>query len=259
MGRGIPPAPAVWVDMQRFTMEVAGCVGDVTAEFDSTKAYFTPYLTEKAADFAVTPGENDRAFEQQASIREALAEGIHPRQYTPPHLERAAILRSFAEFAFRRDILLLHGSCVALDGLGYLFTAPCGTGKSTHTRLWRQVYGERAVMVNDDKPFVSLREEGVWVSGSPWCGKHGLGSNITVPLAGVCILSRGGENRIFPLSPAEALTFLITQVYHPLDPEKDPLPLLEELAERIPLWHLTCQPTPAAAALAGETIHPDTK
>ena len=50
--------------------------------------------------------------------------------------------------------IMLHSSCVVVDDKAYLFTARSGTGKSTHTRLWCQLFGDRAVMVNDDKPFL---------------------------------------------------------------------------------------------------------
>jgi hypothetical protein len=51
-------------------------------------------------------------------------------------------------------------------------------------------------MINDDKPFLQLRRDRVHVCGSPWNGKHGLDSNVSLPLNGICILSRGQENRI---------------------------------------------------------------
>lgn len=240
-------------------MEVAGCVGTVTAEFDSTVSYFAPYLTDKPGEFTLTPGAEARELEQRESVREALEEGIRPRRYAPANLERRAILRGFAEYALEKNVLLLHGSCVAVDGWGYLFTAPCGTGKSTHTRLWREVFGSRAVMVNDDKPFVSLRSDGVWVSGSPWCGKHGLGSNITVPLAGICVLSRGSENRIRPLPPEEALPLLLPQSYRPLRPESAPVAqaLTQALSRRTPTWHMTCTISPTAPQIAWQAMHPN--
>ena len=46
------------------------------------------------------------------------------------------------------DTILFHGSVIAVDGEGYLFTAKSGTGKSTHARLWRETFGDRAVRVS---------------------------------------------------------------------------------------------------------------
>ena len=177
--------------MAQFKMKIAGSVAAVDSLFDSTPHYLKAYLTEDAPDFSVTVTESDLRFEQAELDKEALEEGFRRREFTDPFLERAAIQRAFAEFLFDRNILLVHGSTVAVDGRAYLFAAKSGTGKSTHTRLWRERFGSRAVMVNDDKPFLRLTETGVLVYGSPWNGKHGLGNNICVPLKAICILERG--------------------------------------------------------------------
>ena len=152
--------------------------------------------------------------------------------------------------------MLFHGSAVAVDGEGYLFTAHSGTGKSTHTRLWKQLFGDRAVMVNDDKPFLELRQEEVWLHGSPWSGKHGLDANICVPLTGLCILERGKENHIRAATIQEVLPMLQKQAYRPLDAEKESqfLALTDRLAGLAPLWKLACTKDPQAAQLAHETM-----
>ena len=242
--------------MGQFRMKIAGQVGAVTTCFESTMEYCRPYLTEDPADFSVSVTPEDRDFEQKASIEEALEEGIRPRKYGDPHLERAGIQRKFAEALFCRDILMVHGSAVALDGAGFLFTADCGTGKSTHTRLWREVFGSRAVMINDDKPFLTVGDSGVLISGSPWSGKHGLDTNITVPLKGICILTRGTQNRIRQMSPEEALPMLRKQSYRPLDPGKYDrfLELVELLAEKVPLWYLECNKEQEAARVSHDAM-----
>jgi hypothetical protein len=150
------------------------------------------------------------------------------------------------------DTLLFHGSVVSVDGEGYLFTALSGTGKSTHTRLWRQVFGQRAVMVNDDKPLLKFTDSGIDACGTPWNGKHRLGSNIQVPLKGLCILSRGSENRIRPISPREALPFLLQQCHRPQTPlaMARVLTLLDRLTTLTGLYSLECNMDPEAAEVA---------
>ena len=235
--------------MAVFKMKVAGAVAEVHPQFDSTMEYFRPYLTEEAADFSVTVSPEDREFEQQDALREALEEGMKPRTFTEPFLERAAIQRKFAEFLLERDALLFHGSTVALDGFAYIFTAKCGTGKSTHTRLWRQVF-PTAQMVNDDKPFLTLTADGVMAHGSPWSGKHGLSSNISVPLKGICILNRGPENKITPMAPADAMEMLLAQGYCPPETKEKFLELTERLANSVALWSMECNKNPEAAEVA---------
>ena len=151
---------------------------------------------------------------------------------------------------------MLHGSTVAVDGQAYLFTAPCGTGKSTHTRLWREVFGDRAVMVNDDKPFLRITFDGVLACGSPWTGKHGLGSNVSVPLKGICILSRGSENRIRLLAPEDAADFLRSQCFVPEDSEQAgrALELLDRLIRMVSLWQMECTKQPEAAITAHQAM-----
>ena len=250
--------------MAQFTMKIAGHAALVSPLFDSTKDYCRQYWTEDAPEFSITVTREDLEFEQDFLLREALEEGIRVRKFTDPFLDRAAIQRQFAEHLFDRDTLLLHGSTVAVDGKAYLFTAKCGTGKSTHTRLWRQVFGDRAVMVNDDKPFLRITEAGVLACGAPWSGKHGLDSNITVPLQGICVLERGPENRIRRAAPEEVRDMLQKQGYCPLSPEKHTryLSLIDKLMQTVPLWKMECTKEEAAAriahaAMSQETSHPD--
>ncbi len=243
--------------MPQFQMQIAGQTATVHALFDSTPQYCRAYLTEAAPDFSITVRGEDLIFEQTALDQEAAEEGFRRRVFTDPFLERAAIQRAFAEHLFDRKNLLFHGSAVAVDGKGYLFTARSGTGKSTHTRLWREVFGPRATMINDDRPFLQLAEDGVLVCGCPWSGKHGLDSNVTVPLAGICILQRGPADRIEPIDPMDALPMLRKQAYCPLSEEKHPefIRLVDKLAQNVPLWRMECTKSHQAAQVAWEAMH----
>ena len=242
--------------MAEFRIEIAGKVAAVSSLFESTRDYCRAYLTEKAPDFFVTVTREDLEFEQAALRQEAEEEGFRPRVFTDPFLDRAAIQRKVAENLFGSGVLLFHGSAVAVDGQGYLFTAKSGTGKSTHTRYWREVFGGRAVMVNDDKPFLRFEEGQIFLCGSPWSGKHGLDTNITVPLKALCILERGSENRIRPISPEEAMPMLLQQSIPPLDKGKLPkfLELVEMLANGTGLWHMECTKTPETARVSYTAI-----
>ena len=238
--------------MAEFTIEIAGFSAAVTSLFDSTRDYCRAYLTEKDPHFSivVTPADLES---QQAELREeALQEGMKPRIFTDPFLDRAVIQSKMAQALIPRDVLLFHGSTVAVDGEAFLFTADCGTGKSTHTRLWRQVFGSRAVMVNDDKPFLKISPQGILACGAPWSGKHGLDSNVTLPLKGICILRRGSENRIRPIGKAEAMAMLEKQSVPPNDTALFSAyrSLVDTLADTVPLWQMDCTRDAEAAVVA---------
>ena len=242
--------------MADFRIKIAGKTAAVTSLFDSTRDYCRAYLTEEDPDFSLSVSREDLAFEQEFLRLEAIEEGIKIRTFTDPFLDRAAIQRKVADHLLRSDVLLFHGSAVALDGKGYLFTADCGTGKSTHTRFWREVFGNRAVMINDDKPFLKITEEGVLACGAPWSGKHGLDANITVPLRGICILRRGSENTIRPIPPEEALPMLRKQACLPTDEGDLPLwqSLVDKLANAVPLWEMHCTKNSSAALVSQEAM-----
>ena len=153
--------------------------------------------------------------------------------------------------------VLFHGSAIAVDGEVYLFTAPSGTGKSTHTRLWRERFGDRAFMVNDDKPFLHLEEDGsITVYGAPWDGKHHLSRNVGLPLKGICILEQASENQIKKLAQKESFQTIYLQTYRTTqdaDVMKHTLEVLSGIMG-YPIWHLGCTISQEAVSLSYEAM-----
>ena len=156
---------------------------------------------------------------------------------------------------FARELLnfqgsFLHSSAVVLDGKAYLFSAPSGTGKSTHTEKWCRLFGAR--YLNDDKPALRL-VNGVWMAyGTPWSGKHDLSSNEGVPVGGIAVLRRGEENTITRLEPAQALPWIMSQSSYRLRREhmEKQLVLMDQLLRQVPIWQLACRNEDAAAEVS---------
>lgn len=242
--------------MAEFTITIAGSSARIHSLFDSTRDYCKAYLTDHAPEFLISISREELPKEQERLRQEALEEGLRFRRFPDPFLERSLIQQKLAEELLEQEILLFHGSTVALDGRAYLFTARCGTGKSTHTRLWRETFPGRAIMVNDDKPFLRFTEEGVLACGAPWSGKHGLDSNIALPLAGICILTRGPENRIRPADAGQVMELLLDQAIRPEDPRLLDISrrLVHRLADAVPLWQMECTKEPEAALVAWEAM-----
>lgn len=152
--------------------------------------------------------------------------------------------------------LMLHASAAALGGRAYLFSGPCGRGKSTHTHLWQQTFGEAVQVFNDDKPALR-RLDGRWYAyGTPWCGKDGINLNQKWPLGGICFLEKSQENRIRRLPAAEALPLILAQTTYRLQPHSMELLLasLDSLLREIPVFLLENRPEEAAARLSFETM-----
>ena len=209
-----------------------------------------------APDLAVQTMQSDIDFEREKSAREDEKEGIPARWFSDAYLETLAVYRKIAEKMPDYDIILFHGSCVAVDGVGYLFTAKSGIGKSTHTELWRELLGSRAVMVNDDKPLIRVTDAGATIYGTPWDGKHRLSTNIAVPLKALCILERAEKNSIRKITAMEAYPMLLQQAYRPLDSMAlcKTLTLIDKLASAVNLWRLGCNRDIEAARVAYEAM-----
>jgi len=244
-----------------FNLKIANKVFTILNIYTSTFDYCVQYITDESSDFTVPITQEDIELERVKSIRDEQMEGVLHHEYSVECLETTAVQRKITDFLFDCDVLLFHGSAVAVDGLGYLFTAKSGTGKSTHTKFWREMFGKRAVMVNDDKPFLQMSDKGVVVYGSPWNGKHRLGSNISVPLKAMCILERSTENWIKPISSSEALQILFQQSQRPRNSVNmiKYMELIDKLACRVEFYRMGCNMNPEAALMAYEVMSQERK
>lgn len=181
--------------------------------------------------------------------------------YVPGHhnpaLLRFGLWTLYNLAAVRQRTVAFHSSVIACRGRAVLFLGESGTGKSTHTRLWREhIAGAR--LLNDDSPIVSVRPEGIRVSGSPWSGKTPCYHNVELPVAAVVRLSQAPENRIRRLRPIEALGALLPSVPPTFARDErlqDALcDIVSEVISRVPVYHLACLPDAAAARLACDTV-----
>ena len=207
---------------------------------------------EIVPDLVVRTSQADIDFERGRSAATDAAAGRTARVPSDGYLETLAVYRQIAGAMPTWDTVLVHGSCVAVDGSAYLFCAPSGTGKSTHVRLWRELLGNRAMMVNDDKPLVRIEDGRAIAFGTPWNGKHRLSSDVAVPLRALCLLERAETNRIERVAPAQAHPLVLQHVYRPLDPAALALTLglVDRLIECVDLWQLGCNLDREAAELS---------
>ena len=233
--------------MEPFTIQIAGLVTRVHPMFSSTREYCRSYLSELAPEFDVVVTAQDLVREQELAELEAMEEGLRLRKFSDPFLERAVIQRKIARELLSRNTVLLHGSTVAVDGAAYLFTAPCGTGKSTQAELWRRY--RNAQIINGDKAIVYLASEGVSVSSLPLCGSSGICRNVSGPVQAIVTLSQSRENRICRLGGKDAVKALLSQLYvqrGEAEAVAGALALASGIAGRVPVFHLSCLPEVSA-------------
>lgn len=229
-----------------FTIRMAEKNIQVNNKYDYIKDYCKNYIVNNVApDFIV-----------EVSDDEILAEKSEEYSSTMGYLETLAVYRKICEKLVNDNIILVHSSVLMVDGQAVMFLAPSGTGKSTHSRFWRQVYGDRVTMINDDKPLVSVRTDNngthLTVYGTPWCGKHGIETNTSAPVKAIFILKRSETNYTKKLSPKEAFPYIYRQIYHPNNEMlmKKILPLMLTFAQNVDIFELGCNMEEEAARVA---------
>ena len=207
--------------------------------FGRTLEQAEPYLCEEAEPQIVMNADWQALQSRQPHLSKDDAEYISTGQF-------------FYNTLLRHSGFLLHSSAVVVDGRAYLFSAASGTGKSTHTQLWLDIFGDRAYMLNDDKPAIRY-EDGAWYAyGTPWSGKYDISTNARVPLAGICFLKRGEVNEIKPFTGSAAAFAFLEQTIRPANAaiRVKLMDLVEQLVKDVPFWQLSCNMGKEAAMVS---------
>ncbi|MFR7603666.1 MAG: hypothetical protein ACLUYV_08260 [Alistipes shahii] len=186
-----------------------------------------------------------------------------PGRHHPGHnpaLFRFGVWILFNIAALPLGAVAFHSSVIRYRGRGVLFLGESGTGKSTHTRLWRE-HIPGAELLNDDSPIIRATDSEALVHGSPWSGKTPCYRNESCPIAAVVRLSQAPHNRIRRLRLIESIGALLPSAPPAFARDErlsdDTCGLLSRLIAQVPVYHLECLPDAAAAQLACRTVFND--
>lgn len=216
--------------------------------------------TEKLCRKYEYSGDEEVKFVAEVTEEDIKAEQLLADEFPPAYLESLALFRKLCDYCLKNaNGIVFHSSAIAVDENAYLFTAPSGTGKSTHSRLWRELLGDRAFMVNDDKPIVRYEDGAFYVYGTPWNGKHRLDTNCRVKIKAICAISQAKENSIRKATTAEMLITILNQTIRPQDREDMDklLALIEKMLTEVDIYKLGCNISREAAELSYKTMSGD--
>ena len=202
-----------------------------------TEEYLKDYETNEA-DYELEVKVTDEmiAYEHRLNME------IHGDPMADALCEAVAVLRVICDYIIDRHGFFLHCSCLKYENKAIVFTAPSGTGKSTHARLWREYFGDKVEMINDDKPLVREKNGAFIIYGTPWNGKHRIGSNISAPISAIFFLEQAKENKTERIDTVTALTLLLQQTVIPQTKGalQKLLDMLSKLIEDVPMYKLYC-------------------
>lgn len=168
-----------------------------------------------------------------------------------------AMMIAFAFAAAKYNTLLMHASVIMNNGKGYLFLGKSGTGKSTHTALWKK-YIKDSELLNDDNPAIRVASDGqINVYGTPWSGKTPCYRNLRTEIGAIVRLEQFPTNIIQREIKIQAFASILsscsamiwdTSSYNKI------IDTVEKVASCTPVYYLKCRPDEEAARLSYETI-----
>ena len=215
-----------------------------------------PYAERLCADFEIGACQADMTVSASAEeIAEERAQ-YGEKTFSEGYCEGICLYRAIAERLPEFDGFVFHGAAVTVKGMGFIFAAPSGTGKTTHISLLLKNYPDEVKIVNGDKPIVR-KINGEWrVCSTPWAGKEGWKVNTTAPLAGIVLVERAEDNSICAVSPEENFDAVMRQVYIPKDAVacSMTLSLVDEMSEKVKFYRLGCNMDAAAAKCSYDAL-----
>lgn len=154
--------------------------------------------------------------------------------------------------------LIMHASLVRIGGRAVLFTAPCGTGKSTQARLWAELRG--AEVLNGDKAGLRFMGGELIAFGVPICGTSGICKNMALPVAAIVELSQAKATAIRRLAPSAAVQAVSANIYaERCVPWQNALETVLQIVGSVPVLHLACTPDESAIAALEQVLGEETK
>lgn len=156
------------------------------------------------------------------------------------YIEFIYIHAKLASILYEYKGVLIHGAAISYKNKGYLFIAPSGTGKSTHTNMWLDNLKD-ASPINGDKPIIRIINDSPIIYGTPWCGKEKIGSNVSYILDSIVILKRGETNSIRKIESKDFLNEIINQLFLPTDTSMlETFNIINKIFDKVRVFEMYC-------------------
>ena len=182
---------------------IADLVTEYTPLSEEFKAFLEPfsYDGDRATDITLRYTREDAESLLKKMVKET----------TFSQAESFGVSGIFNRSIIRHRAMLVHSSALICGGKAYLFSADSGVGKSTHTRLWLDAFGDEVHIMNDDKPVLRIYDDRILACGTPFDGGSGIALNETYPLGAIIFIERGEENSVRVPSDKEVIQKLYFQ------------------------------------------------
>lgn len=230
--------------------KIAGLVYEIEYKYDGLKRHFEDYLIDECS--------GEKIYHITYSQKDYDEVGADDCCANPSYIEFICIMQNII-MQLPKNRLVMHGAVVEYKNKAYLFTAPSGTGKTTHISMWTKYLKDKVRIINGDKPVLVVNEDEVIAFGAPWCGKEGWQINTNAPLAGICLLERGNENLIKEINPGKYIEYFLKELYIGSSKNTllDVVDIFEKISRSVRFYHMKCNISKEAAKCSFEKMTGD--
>lgn len=222
--------------------DIAEPSGMLLAETDSVDVfeddgafYFFYHITGEKVYYALRKVNKEKPSHHEIII---------PHEYEGKIWTRLVFsLINFDDIAAMMNASVFHASFIEYNGSAILFTAPCGTGKSTQAALWEKHQG--AEIINGDKVLIYEDNGSFFAAGLPFSGSSDICKNLNLPVKAIVRLSQAKENTVTRLTGINAYKAVFEGCYHSkwsADFNKITSDVAVSFAGNVPVYHLACLP-----------------
>lgn len=191
-----------------FNIKIVDIVISIEANYIETRDFFSKFLTkEKAIEYVKISKYEIEMFSKKIP------------NFTKQMCEKAILKYYIDKIAVDYDAFPFHASAISYKGDGYVFTALSGVGKSTHVKIWKETFGKDVIIINDDRPYLKVVGNRVYIYSHPQSGKHNLYNNTKCEVKIIGKIIRDDRNFIKRIPKSEMFPFLVQQTFTMDKPE----------------------------------------
>lgn len=217
--------------MIQFVVKIAEVNILIVGFYPETTHYFKDFLSDEPAVEQITVKEKN--------IKEYKEK--YP-QFNERQCERAFVKYRMDSILVGYNAFPVHASALAYNDKAFLFTALSGVGKSTHSRRWREAFGDMVTMINDDRPYLKVKNGSVYVYSHPQAGKHGIYTNTHFPVLVIGKLIRDKNNYVKKIPEYQAFPYLAQQSFTMDTPQLTGkiLKLIRKIVQIVEFYEIHC-------------------
>ena len=171
-----------------------------------------------------------------------------------------AIRPVFLFLAQRKGMFALHSASLLYLEKAWLFSGPSGMGKSTHTALWKKLFG--TPFLNGDLNLIGREGDCFVVYGIPWCGTSEIFTTEKKELGGIVLLEKALSEELVSLTKEQKTLRVMQRMISPpwtAELMLKNLKFAEVIAEEKPVYFLRCTKNDTAAEVMRQKITEDEK